>query len=238
MEFLHLYTAPPMEMLARARPNWTDRDRVKLFESLDAGRLRVIDHMRAEGLWEDTSPSERQLFEQPVKDITIQQRNVGSWRIESVLCLAWALGLSHAIPGYDTTSEPGAVLALLPTETAGFVGSARLRSSEEISDARDIAELWNWRNRTRYLQEKGYRPPPGQPPLDAIVREAAVRCAEDGTIAQVIDGDFPALGKAYRDLSAAEWRLVGSITEERHFALNWLCGYAPGNEWDETPTST
>jgi hypothetical protein len=31
---------------------------------------------------------------------------------------------------------------------------------------------------------------------------------------------------------------VGSITEERHFALNWLCGYAPDNDWDATPTPT
>jgi len=25
---------------------------------------------------------------------------------------------------------------------------------------------------------------------------------------------------------------------ERHKALNWLCGFAPGNRWDETPTDT
>jgi hypothetical protein len=31
---------------------------------------------------------------------------------------------------------------------------------------------------------------------------------------------------------------VSSATIERHFALNWLRGYAPGNEWDETPTDT
>lgn len=29
-----------------------------------------------------------------------------------------------------------------------------------------------------------------------------------------------------------------SIIMERHFALNWLCGMAPGNRWDETPTDT
>jgi len=45
-------------------------------------------------------------------------------------------------------------------------------------------------------------------------------------------------GKAYRDLSAHEWHEVGSIAVQRHFTLNWLCGYAPENRWDETPTDT
>jgi hypothetical protein len=31
---------------------------------------------------------------------------------------------------------------------------------------------------------------------------------------------------------------VKSVAVERHFTLNWLCGYAPGNEWDDTPTGT
>ena len=41
-----------------------------------------------------------------------------------------------------------------------------------------------------------------------------------------------------RDLTEEEWREVTSIAAERHFALNWLCGYAPGNRWDATPTET
>jgi hypothetical protein len=55
---------------------------------------------------------------------------------------------------------------------------------------------------------------------------------------EVIDEDFAVHGKAYRDLSPEEWSEVRSITLERHFALNWLCGYAPNNRWDETPTDT
>jgi len=53
-----------------------------------------------------------------------------------------------------------------------------------------------------------------------------------------IDEDFPAFGRAYRDLSSDEWAAVKSIAMERHFALNWLCGYAPENGWDDTPTDT
>ena len=53
-----------------------------------------------------------------------------------------------------------------------------------------------------------------------------------------IHDDFPAKGKAYRDLTADEWSEVRSVCAERHYALNWLCGYAPGNDWDHTPTET
>ena len=40
---------------------------------------------------------------------------------------------------------------------------------------------------------------------DAIVRVTAQKAAEDGTIPSCIDGDFPACGKAYRDLTDDEW---------------------------------
>ena len=43
---------------------------------------------------------------------------------------------------------------------------------------------------------------------------------------------------SYRDLTDEEWSSIRSIAFERHFALNWLCGYAPDNRWDETPTDT
>ncbi len=68
-------------------------------------------------------------------------------------------------------------------------------------------------------------------------REAARQAAATGSVA-VIDDDFAARGKAYRDLTDEEWAEVRSITLERHFALNWHCGYAPDNRWDETPTET
>jgi hypothetical protein len=51
-----------------------------------------------------------------------------------------------------------------------------------------------------------------------------------GRVQVSIDESFPVNGKAYRELSTQEWSEVRSITVERHFVLNWLCGYAPENE--------
>lgn len=53
-----------------------------------------------------------------------------------------------------------------------------------------------------------------------------------------IDGDFPAFGKPFRDVSDEEFLRIRSISQERHKALNWLCGYAPRNCWSDTPTNT
>ena len=58
------------------------------------------------------------------------------------------------------------------------------------------------------------------------------------SLPEMIDNDFPAMGKAYRELDGREWSEVRSITMERHYALNWLCGLAPNNQWDATPTDT
>ena len=73
--------------------------------------------------------------------------------------------------------------------------------------------------------------------LGDIVRMAAQNAAADGLF-EAIDGDFPAFGRPYAQLTADEWFQVTSIAMERHRALNWLCGYAPGNKWEETPTDT
>jgi hypothetical protein len=72
--------------------------------------------------------------------------------------------------------------------------------------------------------------------LDAITQKAAETAYAEGSIAQPIDGDFPAYGKSYRALDAGEYAAVTSRAVERQYALNWLCGYA--SDWDSVPTDT
>lgn len=74
--------------------------------------------------------------------------------------------------------------------------------------------------------------------FDDLAQDAAMAAQERNVFPATIDGDFPAKGKAYRNLTEMEWSEVRSIAMERHKTLNWLCGYAPGNCWDETPTET
>ena len=238
-QFVYLATTPPPDIIARVSEAWSPGEREQFVQQLESGRQDLIDRLRTDGLWEDTSPSEREIFEQPRSAITELQMINTSWRAEAIHCLAWALGLVDEIPDYDTLTDPEILMPLIPTkDLAGSIRSATLRGASEIERAREIAELWHWRSRTRQLQEDGYTPREGQPPLDTIVRTVATRMAADGMLPTAIDGDFPVLGRAYRDLADDQRATARSIAVERHFALNWLCGYAPENEWDETPTDT
>lgn len=167
-----------------------------------------------------------------------------SWRAEALAAILWALGVFKELPLYDTHSSPELFADFPRIDADEFVSSAILLPHDEITKARDIAETWHWRSRTRQLIEDG-QPFPMTPELeaagftsfDSIVRSSANMHSKDGTFAEMIDEDYPAFGKAYRQLTDDEWSTTRSITMER-FALNWLCGYAPGHRWDETPTGT
>jgi hypothetical protein len=168
------------------------------------------------------------------------------WRVEAAKVFMWAL---HLIPELHTP-DAQADLDLLKSEIlsrpAKLFSSASLRPATEIDHAREIAELWHWRSRTEELIREE-RPFPideevfrkqGIKSYSDIVRMAAHAAHESGDLDLLIGGDFGVNGKAYADLSSEEWSEVRSISIERHRALNWLCGYSPGNDWDATPIDT
>jgi hypothetical protein len=64
------------------------------------------------------------------------------------------------------------------------------------------------------------------------------KAASDGLFASPVKSDFPVNGRSYAEISSDEWSRVRSIAMERHKAFNWLCGHAPRNNWEETPTDT
>ncbi len=196
-------------------------------------------------MWPHVSPNERERVERGVGGGTQQQWTDGAWRIESLQVMMWVLELIGELPAYDVRASKELFKQLKEINGPLLLSTGHLRGAGEISKARDIAELWHWRSRTRQLIERGeiFRSSEktraaGIRTFDDIVRIAARKAAAEGIFPECVDEDFPAKGKAYRDLTDGEWAEVRSITVERHFALNWLCGRAPGNRWDETPTGT
>ena len=211
----------------------------------DELRIRQWQELKDAGLWESVSKKERAYARTPVNDLTRQQLVDASWRIEAAMVLVWALNIIEEMPYYDTDSERSLLKKIPSTDPPEFANSAVLRPRDEISRARDVAEFWHWRSRTRQLIEDGTEFPSdekseamGIHSFDGIVRFAAREGNRRGDLPELINDDFPAMGKAYRDLDDDEWSTVRSITMERHLALNWLSGYAPNNDWDETPTDT
>ena len=202
------------------------------------------ERLRSDNLWDFVSVSEKKFFETPVQNLTERELINVSWRSEAIHVLLWALGVIPQMLPYDKPARTEA-LAKLPAEGKEFISSAKLHEEKEIDHAREIAELWHWRSRTRQLQEAA-RPfeaneamkKAGLNSYEDIIRITATTAAKGGDIPTCIADDFPVAGKAYRDLTAEEWSQVSSVSVERHFTLNWLCGHAPGNDWDRTPTDT
>jgi hypothetical protein len=234
---VHALTVPPRDTLDAALAQISAAERDEFLGVVEGRHRELLDALRRTGLWEDAAIDERRIFEVGPADIAERDRINVSWRAESLGCLAWCLGLVTELPPYDTQFDPDALLPLVPDGVADFARNARLRDRDDLDDARELAELWHWRSRTRRLQEEGYRPEPGQPELGDVIASAAAHASSD-LLFRPISNDFPAFGKAYRDLSGEEWAQAQSIAMERHFAFNWISGFAPSNNWEETPTDT
>lgn len=201
---------------------------------------------RANGIWGVLAKGERRFLQDTAWPTDQQQVVDSSWRLESLGTLLWATQLIPWMPGWDTQFD-GEALDKLPADgVAEFIRSLSLRPIEKLEAMRSTAELWHWRSRTRQCIEEGQPfpaipTPPDQPPLrsfEDVVRMTARLAHEQGAVEEVVDEDFGVRGKAFRDLTPDEWSEIRSITFERHYALNWVCGRAPGNRWEETPTDT
>jgi len=237
--------APPREMLRQMTAGWSDDERKQFRRKAEEQRGQFCQGLREAGLWRHLSPREKALAQSTLITMTEQQQADASWRVEAAQTLMWALGLLPELPPYDSAADHDLLKHVPSGDAAAFLQSARLLDPVEIDRARDVAEFWHWRSRTRELVERGESlaadkkmKAAGFHTFDDIVRFSAKNGEQEGTIPPCIDDDFPAKGKAYRDLGEDDWSEVRSITIERHHTLNWLCGYAPGSKWDETPTDT
>jgi len=150
---------------------------------------------------------------------------------EALGMLGWALGWLTGVPAYDVGFGTDEVLdAVHAGHPRGDTGYAR--SERAIRAARDLAEAWHWRIRTQVFADELVTR--GLDPV-ALVREVAEYQRERAGLA-VVDGDFQAFGKPFRDLAAAEFDAVLQVTLQRHRALNWLCGLA--RTWDDDASLT
>src|SRR5262245_49844517 len=202
-------------------------------------QTRIVEILKAADVWSAMSSSERAFLLAAPNEIDVQMLRNVSWLMEAEECLLWALGYVDDLPPYDAQSDVEHLKHLPSDDIVASIRTARLREAGLISKARDVAELWHWRSRTRQLQESGRAVElPNDLALVDVIRMAAENAAADGLFEGAIEGDFPARGRSYAQLTADEWSEVNSIAMERHKALNWLCGYAPSNKWEDTPTDT
>jgi hypothetical protein len=194
-----------------------------------------------EGLTAGLSPKERLLMNVAAGGWSKRDALDASWRREALMVLLWGLRIVELMPAPDAQIDIIDLLqsAWLLRETDKLRTDARIRPTQDITKARNIAEFWLWRVRTTKLQhtpDSLTDPRTTKEKLDAIVAHAAQTGERDGLFTS-IGGDFPAFGKAFRELNQSEWSLIHSICTERSYGLNWLCD-VDGVEWDDVETST
>lgn len=230
---------PPRHMLAEVMRHWSDQERDDFKKSTEDERDEFWKGLKDAGLWPHLTASERIIADSTAYTMTHRQQVDASWQTEGAQVLLWALEIVPEFPPYDTMADQDILRHI------GFVSEPQLRDPALLMRTRDVAELWMWRSRTRLLVEKGEpfeldeaANPFGFKSYDDIVKYTATKAAEEGDIPATVNSDFPVNGRAFRDISADEWSEVQSIITERLHALNWLCGYAPGNDWDKTPLSS
>jgi hypothetical protein len=176
------------------------------------------------------SPREAELIARAPGTWTPQEYLGASWRLEALGCLLWALCQVEEMPPYDMPFAPDLLAGL-----AQRPGDRTFRSNAELDRARQIAEMWHWRARTTRLMRLGRTPPAGVT-YAKLLEVTAGAAHKAGDLPPPIEGDFPLFGKAYGALSEKELGIAASIALERHYAFNWLCGYAA--DWDHVPTDT
>ncbi len=185
------------------------------------------------------SRKERDLLYKPLGKLSQQDLVNISWREEALSTLLWAINKIPQIPPYDSESDHKSSIANLHImgDLDHKINEIKTRSLDEIAKARDIAEGWHWRVRTQQIiNEKQKVSLPAGITLEKIIEISATEHYKLGEIPTPINNDYPVFKKAFSDMNTEEYSLVKSITFERHYALNWICGYS--DNWDTVPTDT
>lgn len=238
--FVKALAVPPRGELVHLMAQWPPAEREQFEAQLLQAFRKQSEKLRELGVWEEMNDDEREfMFALPL-DIAAQTIIDNMWLAESAICLLWSIGYVDQLPPYDRQSDPELTNRLPRESMKELESKVTLRPAKDIQRQRDIAELWHWRARTRSLQKDGGLPAHPRPSesIADILRVTAKKAAAGGLFPSPIEDDFPAFGKAYRNLSEQEYFLATSIAIERHRAFNWLCGYAPGNAWAQTPIDT
>ena len=241
----HSYRSIPSQYAKEVIDSWTDAEREHFEREVEKETTFIISSMKSFDVWDNATQSEKDFISALGSKIDIESLVKASWKMEAAVTLMWALNLLNKFPDIDEQASPE-LLKIVEIKKLELISNGfTLRPHDEIDKVRRIMELWHWRVNTRRLIEDNYDFHPddnmkqnGINHLDDIVKRTAKTANSNGDIMKIIDEDFVFKGRAFRDLNNDEFNEATSIIIERHYALNWLCGYAPNNNWDETPTDT
>ena len=183
------------------------------------------------GLRDELEPDEAELLHFQLGAAPQQQALDATWRLEGLAVLAWALGFID-LPPHDVQIDPGKMLPAMGflnvDRTRALLANPTLRPSDELKALQDRMFALHWRLRNFRLKPEAMN-----------FREFA-RTAWFGPL------DITGLPLAEDDLAivgepisrADQNAVMGAMSsaQERHQAINWLCGGTEVYSETDTPT--
>ncbi len=164
---------------------------------------------------------ERYILDQPLGDISREHAQQLSQQFESVLVLAWSLGLVD-LPAHDhfvQAKKLADVLGMLREDTRFVIDSAELRSELDLRAAADRLMAVHWR-----LREYELTPRPVD--FEGMCRDAWFGPIDLGSL-PTIEGDLAIAGQPITRADPAIRIRTQIAIQHRHRAINWVCGHHP-----------
>ncbi len=199
-------------------------EREAILARRNARNQRLLAWLATEGLTPFLTTTEAKLLASPLGTWSTRALSCVSWRAETLGVLLWTLRAVDALPPMDTPFDVNEILRPLDiyTPTIDFVWCARLRPQEELQTLREQMELWLWRTHATELELLGVRQNDGKP-LREVIYSMARQSLLKGAVPRLIEGDFPAFGRAYAALNNDQRDMVNTIVHERASATHWVC---------------
>jgi len=164
---------------------------------------------------------ERYILDQPLGAITREQAQQLSQQFESVVVLAWSLGLVE-LPRHDEfvqAKKLADLLGLLREDTRFVIDSAELRSELDLRAAADQMMAVHWRLREFELSPR---------PVDfaGMCRDSWFGSIDLSSL-PIIEGDLAIAGQPITRADPATRNRAQIAIQHRHRAINWVCGHHP-----------
>jgi hypothetical protein len=198
---------------------------------LEEARKRFLEWIESAGIGPELEADEWSQLQRPVGKGDPSQFTRAEWHIEGSAMLAWAVK-QYDLPSYDAQADVaslGRVIGMQkPEEARAFVGKSELRPQAEIERVSKQLLAIHWRLREQRLR-------PGRRDFEHDSQDAWFgKMPFEGL--RFVNGDL-AIGDCA--LSEAPDQILIPFTlaiQERHRAINWVCGDDPVYSRTDTPT--
>ena len=120
------------------------------------GKEEVIKFLKEYGLWEETSPDEKEILTSKT-ELTNQERINISWKSECIWVLLWVINKFEKLELPIQEASIPEILEYIPefmTNPSNFIKTAELRNKSEILDASDLIYRLHWATRNAELNNE------------------------------------------------------------------------------------